>query len=76
MPAPAYAGVLVFFLGFEMFGLVLGDPEGHLVQAAHLYELTDKLGTPSYHRMAAVVVMCNKRKALHHGPLQRCGRFP
>jgi len=31
MPALAYSGVLVFFLGFEVFGLVLvlGDPEGH-----------------------------------------------
>jgi ABC-type spermidine/putrescine transport system permease subunit II len=31
-PALLYSGVLVFFLGFEIFGLplVLGDPEGHL----------------------------------------------
>ena len=31
MPALLFAGVLVFFLGFELFGLplVLGDPEGH-----------------------------------------------
>ena len=59
MPALAYAGVLVFFLGFEVFGLVLvlGDPEGHLVLATYLYKLTNKLGTPSYHLMAAVA-MC------------------
>jgi iron(III) transport system permease protein len=32
MPAMLFAAVLVFFLGFELFGLplVLGDP-GHLV---------------------------------------------
>jgi iron(III) transport system permease protein len=50
--------VLVFFLGFEVFGLVLvlGDPEGHLVLATYLYKLTNKLGTPSYHLMAAVAV--------------------
>ena len=58
MPALAYAAVLVFFLGFELFGLplVLGDPEGHLVLATYLYKLTNKLGTPSYHLMAAVAV--------------------
>ncbi|MBA5690653.1 ABC transporter permease [Rugamonas apoptosis] len=58
MPALAYASVLVIFLGFEVFGLVLvlGDPEGHLVMATYLYKLTNKLGTPSYHIMAAVAV--------------------
>lgn len=58
MPALAYSGVLVLFLGFEVFGLVLvlGDPEGHLVLATYLYKLTNKLGTPSYHLMAAVAV--------------------
>jgi iron(III) transport system permease protein len=58
MPALLYAAVLVFFLGFELFGLplVLGDPEGHLVLATYLYKLTNKLGTPSYHLMAAVAV--------------------
>lgn len=57
-PALLYAAVLVFFLGFEIFGLplVLGDPEGHLVLATYLYKLTNKLGTPSYHLMAAVAV--------------------
>eukprot|EP01022_Parablepharisma_sp_SALTPOND_P020921 TRINITY_DN39341_c0_g2_i1.p2 TRINITY_DN39341_c0_g2~~TRINITY_DN39341_c0_g2_i1.p2 ORF type:complete len:608 (-),score=268.39 TRINITY_DN39341_c0_g2_i1:602-2425(-) len=57
-PALAYSGVLVFFLGFEVFGLVLvlGDPEGHLVLPTYLYKLTNKLGTPSYHLMAAVAV--------------------
>jgi iron(III) transport system permease protein len=58
MPALAYSAVLVFFLGFEVFGLVLvlGDPEGHLVPSTYLYKLTNKLGTPSYHLMAAVAV--------------------
>jgi len=57
-PALLFSGVLVFFLGFEIFGLplVLGDPEGHLVLATYLYKLTNKLGTPSYHLMAAVAV--------------------
>jgi iron(III) transport system permease protein len=59
MPAMLYSGVLVFFLGFQVFGLalVLGDPEGHLVLATYLYKLTNKLGIPSYHLMAAVA-MC------------------
>lgn len=58
MPALLFSGVLVFFLGFEIFGLalVLGDPEGHLVLATYLYKLTNKLGVPSYHLMAAVAV--------------------
>jgi len=58
MPALLFSGVLVFFLGFEIFGLplVLGDPEGYLVLATYLYKLTNKLGTPSYHLMAAVAV--------------------
>ena len=58
-PALLYSGVLVFFLGFELFGLplVLGDPEGILVLATYLYKLTNKLGTPSYQLMAVVVVV-------------------
>ena len=58
MPALLFSAVLVFFLGLELFGLplVLGDPEGHLVLSTYLYELTNKLGTPSYHLMAAVAV--------------------
>jgi len=57
-PALLYAGVLMFFLGFEIFGLplVLGDPEGHLVLTTYLYKLASKLGTPAYHLMAAVAV--------------------
>jgi iron(III) transport system permease protein len=58
MPSLLFAAVLVFFLGFELFGLplVLGDPEGHLVLSTYLYKLTNKLGTPSYHLMAAVAI--------------------
>jgi iron(III) transport system permease protein len=58
MPALLYSAVLIFFLGLELFGLplVLGDPEGHLVLSTYLYKLTNKLGTPSYHLMAAVAV--------------------
>src|SRR5207237_5560828 len=58
MPSLLFSGVLVFFLGFELFGLplILGDPERHLVLATYLFKLTNKLGTPSYHLMAAVAV--------------------
>ncbi|MFT0532554.1 ABC transporter permease [Castellaniella hirudinis] len=58
-PALSYASVLLFFLGLEVFGLmlVLGDPEGHLVLSTYLYKLTNKLGIPSYHLMAAVAMV-------------------
>jgi len=58
-PAMLYALVLLFFLGLEVFGLmlVLGDSEGNLVLATYLYQLTNKLGIPSYHLMAAVAVV-------------------
>jgi iron(III) transport system permease protein len=58
LPSMLFAAVLVFFLGFELFGLplVLGDPEGILVLSTYLYKLTNKLGTPSYHLMAAVAI--------------------
>src|SRR6202171_99084 len=71
-PALLYAAVLVFFLGFELFGLplVLGDPEGHLVLSTYLYKLTNKLGTPSYHLMAAVAV-CIVALTFPLGLLQR-----
>lgn len=58
-PAILFAGVLVFFLGFELFGLplVLGDPQDVLVLSTYLYKLTNKLGVPSYQLMAVVVVV-------------------
>ena len=63
----------MFFLGFELFGLplVLGDPEGHLVLSTYLYKLTNKLGTPSYHLMAAVAV-CIVAVTFPLVLLQRC----
>src|SRR3979411_2108519 len=59
LPAILFAGGLVFFLGFELFGLplVLGDPQGVLVLSTYLYKLTNKLGVPSYQLMAVVVVV-------------------
>jgi iron(III) transport system permease protein len=58
-PATLYSGVLVFFLGFELFGLplILGDPEGVLVLSTYLYKLTNRLGVPSYQLMAVVAVV-------------------
>jgi iron(III) transport system permease protein len=58
-PAIVYSGVLVFFLGFELFGLalILGDPEGLLVLSTYLYKLTNRLGVPSYQLMAVVAVV-------------------
>ena len=58
-PAILFAGVLVFFLGFELFGLplVLGDPQDILVLSTYLFKLTNKLGVPSYQLMAVVVVV-------------------
>ncbi len=59
MPALLFSGVLIFFLGFEVFGLplILGDPQGRLVLSTYLYKLTNKLGVPSYQLMAVVVVV-------------------
>ena len=57
LPAILFAGVLVFFLGFELFGLpLLGDPQDVLLLSTYLYKLTNKLGVPSYQLMAVVVV--------------------
>src|SRR4051812_10055534 len=58
-PAILYSAVLVFFLGFELFGLplVLGDPQGLLVLSTYLYKLTNRLGVPSYQLMAVVAVV-------------------
>ena len=59
LPSILYVTVLLFFLGFELFGLplVLGDPERVFVLATYLYKLTNKLGVQSYHLMAVVVVV-------------------
>jgi iron(III) transport system permease protein len=57
-PALVYSGVLIFFLGFELFGLplMIGDPANVLVLTTYLFKLTNILGTPSYQLMAVVVV--------------------
>ena len=59
MPSLLYASVLVFFLGFELFGLplILADPQGVQVLATYLYSLTNALGVPSYQLMAVVVIV-------------------
>jgi iron(III) transport system permease protein len=57
-PALVYSGVLIFFLGFELFGLplIIGDPANVLVLTTYLFKLTNILGTPSYQLMAVVAV--------------------
>ena len=57
-PALVYSAVLMFFLGFELFGLplIIGDAANVLVLTTYLFKLTNILGTPSYHLMAVVVV--------------------
>lgn len=58
-PSLLYAAVLVFFLGFELFGLplILADPQDELVLATYIYSLTSILGVPSYQLMAVVVLV-------------------
>lgn len=58
-PSLLYASVLVFFLGFELFGLplILADPQDVLVLATYIYSLTSILGVPSYQLMAVVVLV-------------------
>lgn len=58
-PSLLYAAVLVFFLGFELFGLplILADPQDVLVLATYVYSLTNILGVPSYQLMAVVVLV-------------------
>jgi iron(III) transport system permease protein len=58
-PAIFFAGVLVFFVGFELFGLplVLGDPQGVLVLTTYLYKLPGRMDIPPYQLMAAVAAI-------------------
>jgi iron(III) transport system permease protein len=58
-PAILFAGVLVFFLGFELFGLplVLGGPQGLLVLSTYLYKLSNELAVSPYQFMAVVTVI-------------------
>jgi iron(III) transport system permease protein len=59
VPAILLATALVFFLGFELFGLplVLGDAQGLLVLSTYLFKLTNQLGAPPYQLMAVVIVI-------------------
>jgi iron(III) transport system permease protein len=58
-PSLLYSAVLVFFLGFELFGLplILADPQDVPVLATYVYNLTNILGVPSYQLMAVVVLV-------------------
>lgn len=58
-PSLLYSAVLVFFLGFELFGLplILTDPANVQVLATYVYGLTTILGVPSYQLMAVVVLV-------------------
>ena len=58
-PAIFFAGVLVFFLGFELFGLplVLGSPDGVLVLTTYLFKLPGKAMLPPYQLMAVVAAI-------------------
>ena len=59
MPAILLATALVFFLGFELFGLplVLGDAQGLLVLSTYLFKLTNQLGTLPVQPVAVVIVI-------------------
>ena len=58
-PAIFFGGVLVFFLGFELFGLplVLGEPQGVLVLTTYLYKLPGRMDVPPYQLMAVVAAI-------------------
>lgn len=58
-PSLLYSAVLVFFLGFELFGLplILADPQNLSVLSTYVYTLTNVLGVPSYQLMAVVVIV-------------------
>jgi iron(III) transport system permease protein len=58
-PAILLAIALVFFLGFELFGLplVLGDGHDMLVVSTYLFKLASELGTPPAQPTAVVIVI-------------------
>jgi iron(III) transport system permease protein len=58
-PAILLAIALVFFLGFELFGLplVLGDAQGVLVLSTYLFKLTNQLGMLPVQPVAVVIVI-------------------
>ena len=59
IPAILFAAALVFFLGFELFGLplVLGDAQGLLVLSTYLYKLTNEVEVPPLELTAVVIVI-------------------
>ena len=58
-PAILFAGMLVFLLGLQLFGLplVLGDPQGRFVLSTYLYKLGSGLAVSPYQLMAVVAVI-------------------
>lgn len=58
-PAIAFSGVLVAFLGIELFGLplILGAQADFDPLSVYLYKLTNRFGVPSYPIMATVVLL-------------------
>jgi iron(III) transport system permease protein len=59
MPAILFGAALVFFLGFQLFGLplVLGDAQHPLVLSTYLYKLPNKLEAPQYVMAVVIVIM-------------------
>jgi iron(III) transport system permease protein len=59
MPAISFAAALVFFLGFELFGLplILGDAQGPLVLSTYLYRLGSNVVVPQFQLMAVVITI-------------------
>jgi iron(III) transport system permease protein len=59
MPSISVAAALVFFLGFELFGLplILGDDQGTLALSTYLYSLSTKATSPPTQLMAAVIAI-------------------
>lgn len=58
-PAIAFSGVLVAFMGIELFGLplILGAQTDFDPLSVYLYKLTNRFGVPSYPIMATVVLL-------------------
>ena len=58
-PAIVLAIALLFFLGFELFGLplVLGDGQEMLVMSTYLFKLTSEVGAPPVQLTAVVIVI-------------------
>ena len=86
LPAILAAGALVFFLGFELFGLplVLEEPQGVLVLSTYLFQLASRPGVPPHQLMAVTVVtiivitapLLLMQRALIAGDLKLIARKP